>query len=109
MSLRDRQGRYLPMPTVDDLADKLRDYAIELTDHDPKDIADDEGNPTGDVRLCMEENGDWQLRTGQVCYDTSTSDFCAAGVVPAGASREECSSIAEELLEELKDCIAWSA
>ena len=56
-----------------------------------------------DVRLCVDEDGSWIVRSGLVDYDQSHSAYCGASSVPGGKRRFDSREIAKDLLDQCKD------
>jgi hypothetical protein len=61
-----------------------------------------------DVRLCVWFDGKWCIRSGDVQYDQSHSDYCGSscvpGVVGGRVTRFKSEDIARDLLQQCKDC-----
>jgi hypothetical protein len=92
--------------TVDVLARDIKAYADELATYDPKDIADDDGNACGDIRLQLVD-GSWALHTGDAQYDTDHRGWWGASAVEAGASLRHCRELATALIGEAVSDMAW--
>lgn len=89
-------------PTIAQLALEVRHYAKELATYDPADIADEEGNPYGDVRLQIAD-GTWYFHTGDASFDTDHSGRWGSATVRAGASYAACYDIARDLINEARN------
>ncbi len=90
----------LPFPTLLELTKAVRAYAQELATYNPQDLDDDEGNPSGDIRLQVSDDG-WAVHTGDSSYDQDHRGFWGASSVEPNQS--DCRSIARDLLEQAKD------
>jgi hypothetical protein len=85
--------------SVKQVAEQVRAFAKELSTYRPEDLADEEGNVGGDVRLQVVD-GDWMIHTGDAQYDQDHRGRWGAGWVPAGAGARECLRIAAGLIAE---------
>jgi hypothetical protein len=91
--------------TITELAEALHAYGQELASYDPKDIADEEGNATGDVRLQLID-GSWALHTGDASYDQDHRGAWGASSISAGATMKECRETAKDLIAEAEESLA---
>lgn len=82
-----------------DLRSELGAYSEELAAMDPADIADDDGNPSGSVRLQIVDLG-WKLWTGEACYDDDARGWWASAEVEPGMHVSDLTEIADALLSE---------
>jgi hypothetical protein len=82
-----------------ELADIASTYAIEA---DPE--CDDDCYV--DVRLQVNERGDWTLHSGDASYDTDHTGSWGAGSVCADQDKEACEETARELVNEALDSMA---
>ena len=76
-------------------------YAAQT--YDPEEIADDEGNPSIDVRLQVLANGDYYHHSGLPCYDTDHRGFWGAGSVSPSDGEVELIQIARDMVEQVLD------
>lgn len=95
-------------PTLADITDSVIAYRDELRTYDPKDIADDEGNPSGDIRLQVAEDGSSAIHTGDASYDTDHRGYWGASSITPDMTDDECAGVAYDLIlaasaEECKD------
>ena len=93
---------------VSEVAEEVWTYGQLLATYNPDDIADDDGEATGDIRLQVAD-GAWQVHTGDASYDTDHNGHWGASSVSAGCSKREARDIARYLITEAADCAAQSA
>ena len=90
---------------INAIAAWLHDYGQDLAnDYDPQDIADDDGNPCGDVRL-QYDSGLWNLHTGDAQYDTDHTGRWGESSVDASESLRQCRETAADLVDQVLDDI----
>lgn len=81
-------------PSITEVAALLRDINANVE-------ADEDGC---DVRLCVWSDGQWCVRSGDVQYDQSHSDYCGAssvpGVVNGRVQRFGSRAVAKDLIEQ---------
>lgn len=85
-----------------ELVEMLWCYRNQLADMNPADIEDEDGNPSGDVRLQV-HNGRWSLHTGSSDYDQDHRGYWGASSVSPTADRALVEDIADDLLAECAD------
>jgi hypothetical protein len=91
-------------PTLADITNSVIAYRDELQTYDPKDIADDEGNPSGDIRLHVADDGShWRCLTGDASYDDRHRGYWGASSITPDMTDNECVGVACDLIEECKD------
>ena len=56
-----------------------------------------------EVRLCIEDNGEWSILWGDSSYDQRHSPICSASSVPGDNRRFNSAAVARDLLEEARD------
>lgn len=56
-----------------------------------------------EVRLCIEDNGEWSILWGDSSYDQHHSPICSASSVPGDSRRFDSTAVARDLLEEARD------
>lgn len=61
-----------------------------------------------DVRLVMWDGGAWDLKEGDVQYDTAIAPYCAASIVTIQDDLESIEDKADGLIADIEDCIAES-
>jgi len=87
---------------VQDIAEEVRAYADDLAGENPDDIADEEGAPSGDIRLQIDD-GFVTVHTGDASYDTDHSGYWGLSSVTSGASMRECRNVARDLIRQALD------
>ena len=98
--LRDKAtGRFFAFPKAGDIVGGVIAYRDELQSYDPKDIADEEGNPCGDIRLQVLYNGSWRIHTGDSSYDTDHRGYWGDGTIQPSDTDAQCLEVARWLVE----------
>jgi hypothetical protein len=98
-------------PTLADITNSVIAYRDELQTYDPKNIADDDGNPSGDIRLQVADDGSpHTIHTGDASYDDRHRGYWGASSVTPDMTDNECAGVAWDLIlaaraEECKDDI----
>lgn len=90
-------------PKLTELASDLWAVVKDSRSYKPEDIADEEGNPSIDVRLQVYADGRWALRTGDSSYDQDHRGYWGAGSVSPDMKKSDVRSLAKELIEEAAD------
>ena len=72
----------------------------EAKTFDPEDIADDEGNPSIDVRIQVSEDGGCSFHSGDASYDTDHRGFWGASSVSPADGEWECIQTGRDLVEQ---------
>lgn len=93
----------MDLPGLKSITAIVKAYRDELKTYDPEDIADEEGNPSGDIRLQVLSNGAWSVHTGDSQYDQDHRGAWGASSVSPNATDEECQEIAEDLLGQVEE------
>lgn len=93
-------------PTVVEIASCVEDYRDTLRTYDPADIADEEGNPSGDIRLQVYPSGEWSIHTGSSDYDQDHRGYWGCATVSPTDTYSEIRNIARTLISEAKDSYA---
>lgn len=91
--------------TVSAIAAEVMAYAAELASMDPRDIAGDDGEAYGDIRLQLVD-GSWAVHTGDAQYDTDHRGAWGYASVTPDAGVGACTEIARDLIGEACDAYA---
>lgn len=89
----------------DELRREVSAYSEQLGEYDPADIADDEGGPSGDLRVQWLD-GSMHIHTGDAQYDTNHRGVWASAIVEPDMHVSDVCTLVSELLEELADAEA---
>jgi hypothetical protein len=89
-------------PKISDVARDLREIAREVNGYS---LDSEEGV---DVRLQVEENGDWRLWSGDSQYDTDHRGHWGASSIPSDGSSFNVSEVAKDLVSQAKDSYGMS-
>ena len=89
-------------PSIKDVASELRRVNTQdsVSTAEWSGIEDDSEI---EVRLCIEDDGDWNILWGDSAYDQRHSPICAASSVPGDSRRFNSTELARELLSEARD------
>lgn len=83
----------------------LLDVRDDAQSYDPEDIADDEGNPSIDVRLQVLDDGSYSFHSGDSSYDKDHRGYCGASSVSPDDDDVALVEIARDLVGQvLDDC-----
>jgi hypothetical protein len=87
-------------PTLADITDSVIAYRDELQTYDPKDIADDDRNPSGDIRLHVADDGSSPaIHTGAASHDPKDHrGYWGASSITPYMTDDECAGVAYDLV-----------
>ena len=80
----------------------------EAQTYDPAELADDEGNPSIDVRLQVFEDGGYTFHSGDASYDQDHRGFWGAASVGPDDDDQACVMIGRDLADQALDHAAQS-
>jgi len=86
----------------------LQSVRDDAQTYNPEDIADEEGNPSIDVRLQVLGDGTYYHHSGDAQYDTDHSGFWGAGRVAPTDDDVALIETARDLVEQVLDSAAQS-
>lgn len=87
----------MKFPKISDVARDLKEIAREVKGYN---LVEED---SVDVRLQVEENGDWRLWSGDSQYDTDHRGHWGASSIPSDGSSFNASEVAKDLISEAKD------
>ncbi len=86
-------------PTLAEITLSVIAYRDELQTYDPKDIADDGGKPSGDIRLHVaDDGGKPAIHTGDASHDIDHRGYWGASSITPDMTDDECAGVAYDLI-----------